>query len=186
MKIYIITGRPGIGKSTLFNNIIETLRRNGFIVGGIKSPEVRGSSGYRVGFKIIDLMSNDEGWLARRNYPSSIRVGKYGVVVDDASRIIRKALINAIEKADVIGIDEVGPMELKIPVFREMLRAVFRSGKPKILVVHYRLNIDEFLIKYDVREPYEKYIVSMSNRDLLNRELPWKIVMELKELGKKT
>jgi nucleoside-triphosphatase len=186
MKIYIITGRPGIGKSTLFNNIIETLKRNGFIVGGVRSPEVRGSSGYRIGFKIVDLMSNDEGWLAKRNYPSSIRVGKYGVVVDDAPRIIRKALMNAIEKADVIGIDEVGPMELKIPVFREMLRGVFRTDKPKILVVHYRLNIDMFLREYNVREPYEKYIVSMNNRDVLNRELPWKIVMELKRAKKKT
>ncbi|ABN70345.1 protein of unknown function DUF265 [Staphylothermus marinus F1] len=184
MKNYIITGRPGIGKSTLFNNIINTLRKSGIIVGGIKSPEVRDSKGFRIGFKIIDLMSNEEGWLAKRNYYSTIKVGKYGIVLDESSRIIREALRKALEKADVIGIDEIGPMELKIHVFRTMLEQVLNSDKPKILVIHYRLRDPSILDKI-YRVENEKYVLTEHNRDLLNKVLPQKIVMEIKQIIKK-
>lgn len=184
MKNYVITGRPGIGKSTLFNNIIYALRKAGIVVGGIRSPEVRGANGHRIGFKIVDLMTGKEGWLAKKNYYSRIRVGRYGVVLGEASQIISEAFRKALREADVIGIDEIGPMELKIPIFREMLEQVLGSNKPKILVVHYRLHDQSILDKiYSVK--HEKYILTEYNRDSLNKELPLKILVEIKQLLRK-
>ncbi len=165
----VITGRPGGGKSTLFNKIIETLKSKGYVIGGIRSPEVRGSDGRRIGFKIIDLLSGKEAWLARKGYPSPVRVGAYGVVVEEASLLIEKALTNALTKADVIGIDEIGPMELKIPVFREKLLDVLDSGKPLILVIHYRLR-DNTILKR-IRDA-ERIVLTLENRDYYSRTIP--------------
>ncbi len=178
LKTYIITGRPGIGKSTLFNNIVNELTKYNIVVGGIRSPEVRDNRGYRIGFKIIDLLSGEEGWLAKKNYYSPIRVGKYGVVIDDAKRVIEKALTKAIEEADVIAIDEVGPMELKIDLFRKLLYKVLETNKPKILVFHIRLNDPTIWRK--VKE-YELFTVTLENREHLNKTLPKKILKEIQE-----
>jgi len=175
MVLYIITGRPGIGKSTLFTKIMDRLRESGFIVGGFKAPEVRDRRGFRIGFKVVDLMDGEEAWLARKNYYSNIRVGRYGVLVEEASRVIAKALRNAIDRAQVIGVDEVGPMELKIPVFREMLDKILEIDKPRVLVVHYRLS-DLGIVRRG-----KKYIVTLANRDSLAMNLPDHVLEAVKK-----
>ncbi|WFO76107.1 nucleoside-triphosphatase [Desulfurococcaceae archaeon MEX13E-LK6-19] len=173
----VITGRPGIGKTTLFNKIINTLRENGFKIGGIIAPEVR-SRGVRVGFRIVDLYSGVEGWLAKKNYISPIRIGRYGLVVDEALSVWRKA-IEGIKVADVIGIDEVGPMELKLPGFKkDLIEFVLKSTKPFVLVVHYRLNDPDIL---GLLEKTKRIVVELSNRDALGIEIPPYFLNEVKK-----
>jgi len=176
---YVITGKPGVGKTTLFNNVVSTLSSHRYVVGGIKAPEVRGIDGSRIGFKVIDIMSGEEAWLARVDIVSNIRVGKYGVAVNEASVLIENALKKSLEKADVIGIDEIGPMELKIPVFKRILLEVLDSTKPKILVVHYRLDDKEILSKL---RNATKVVVDYSNRALLNSTLPLEILNKISRI----
>jgi nucleoside-triphosphatase len=177
MKL-VITGRPGVGKSTLFNIIVSTLRENGVIVGGIIAPEVR-VNGKRLGFKLVDLLTGEETWLARRDNPSPVRVGSYGVLVNEASRLIRGALSRALSEAQVVGVDEVGPMELKLPVFKPLLLRLFESNKHIILVVHYNLSDREIRARI---EDARKIVLTPENREIYRKTLPLEVLRELRSI----
>ena len=168
MKI-AITGRPGIGKTTVFMRTVECLRSTGLKVGGIVCPEVR-ERGVRVGFKVVDLMTGREGWLASVYSPSPIRISKYGVNVEEFEEIGVEAVHRALGEADVIAVDEVGPMELKSLKFKQILDEVLASRKPALLVVHWKLQ-GQFV--QEVRRKAEVRVVEVTlyNRDKLPLEL---------------
>lgn len=172
----LITGRPGVGKSTLFSTIVRELREAGYIVGGFMAPEVR-QGGQRLGFKVVDLMTGAEAWLARRDVISPIRVGSYGVLVEEASKLVERALVGALEGANVIGIDEVGPMELKLPVFKPLLLKVLDSRKPMVLVIHIRMNDDDILLRLnDAR----RIVLTFENREIYRKTIPKQVLDALK------
>jgi len=178
LKIYV-TGRPGIGKSTVVFRAIDILKKHGLKIGGIFCPEVRGTYGYRVGFKIVDLLSNKEGWLAKKNIRiPGPRIGKYTVIVDNAISIGVKALRDAINYADVIVIDEVGPMELKVNELRKEIVNALKSNKHVIAVVHYRLRDHEII---SILRNYIKFEVTFANRDKLPKIIADKILSNTEE-----
>jgi len=67
-RLLFVTGRPGIGKTTVLLNATEKLKARGYIVGGMISREVR-QNGSRVGFELVDLKTTEKGWLAHINQP---------------------------------------------------------------------------------------------------------------------
>lgn len=172
----VITGRPGVGKSTLFNSIVSALRESGFKVGGIIAPEIR-ERGTRIGFKIINLLTGEESWLARKNYVSTIKVGSYGVLVNEANELVRRALRDALEQADIIAIDEVGPMELKLPSFKPLLINALDSVKPLVLVIHFNLDDKDILSRL---ERAWKVVLTFENREHYRKTLPKEFLNVLK------
>jgi nucleoside-triphosphatase len=141
------------------------------------APEVR-VEGRRIGFKLVDLLTGEEVWLARRDYPSPVRVGSYGVVVEEASQLVERALNRAMSETPVVGIDEVGPMELKLPVFKPMLLKLLRSDKHLILVVHYNLSDREILSELATAK---KVVLTLENREDYRRTLPPEVLREVKQ-----
>ena len=162
MKIFL-TGKPGSGKSTVLMKVIESLKRRGLKIGGIITPEIR-VKGKRIGFKVIDVYSNEEGVLASIGQKSGPRVGKYRIDLKDFERVALKALDFALNDCDVICVDELGKMELFSEKFERKIEEILRSSKPAIIVLHRNL-IERY-------EKYGKVIwVTVENRDKLPEEI---------------
>lgn len=80
------------------------------------------------------------------------------------------AIERAIDEADVIAVDEVGPMELKSPKFREAIKKALSSEKPSVLVVHWRLQ-SSFAREVARRGEVKVVEVAPQNREQLPAEL---------------
>ena len=65
-RVFILTGAPGVGKTTVLTKTVDALKAKGVSVGGMITREVR-KDNVRVGFEIVDLTSGKHGWLAHIN-----------------------------------------------------------------------------------------------------------------------
>jgi len=180
-RILLLTGNPGVGKTTVLLKAIEALRARGYCVGGMISREVR-SCGERVGFEILDLSSNNRGWLAHVNRLGGPRVGKYSVNMNDLENIGVRAILKAVEGYDAICIDEIGPMELFSEKFKEAVRRAVECEKLVIAIVHWRAR-DKLIDEVKAREDAEVIVVTMENRSTLHEFIGEKAVgfFEIKE-----
>ena len=167
-RIWVITGPPGVGKSTVVSKVVLRLKSAGIIVGGCTTAEkkVRGA---RVGFEVRDLTDGTSGELASVTAKLGPKVGKYRVNLVDLSRVGASGLAKAATSSEVIVVDEVGPLELVSPDFRRAVRACMESGKPMVAVLHERLDDD---LLNALREKAEKtYALTVENREELTEEL---------------
>ena len=119
----LITGRPGVGKTTVIRKVVAAGMP---LAGGFFTAEIR-QGGSRVGFKVQDIHSGQEGILAHVDHKRTPRVGKYGVDVASFDGIGVNALREALRRPGCIVIDEIGNMELCSEAFREMVAAVMDS-----------------------------------------------------------
>ncbi|MDG6991315.1 MAG: NTPase [Nitrososphaerota archaeon] len=161
-KIWLVTGPPGVGKSTLVSRVVLKLKSAGVIVGGCVTAELR-SGGARVGFEVRDLTSGRKGVLASVATKFGPRVGRYRVNLTDLAAVGAAGVDAAAASSEVVVIDEVGPMELVSPEFRRAVAKCIASGKPLLAVVHERLE-DDILseLKSKCRETF---VLSVENRD---------------------
>jgi len=135
--LLFVTGRPGIGKTSVLLHTVEELKMKGYMIGGMLSREVR-EKGVRIGFEIIDFYSERRGWLAHVNQPVGPKVSKYRVNLDDLNVVGAGSIRDAAKNAQIIIIDEIGPMELFSQAFREAVVGAMNSGKPLLGTIHFR------------------------------------------------
>jgi len=160
-----VTGAPSIGKSTVVRKVLERLRQAGFKVGGMTSGDLRSDSG-RVGFEIRNLLTEEAGVLAHINQLSGPRVGRYRVKNEDLDKIGAEAIVSATKSADLIIIDEVGPMELTSPRFKDSVQAALASAKSLLGTVH--RNAQDPLARTIRSSPNIEIVeVTLLNRDSL-------------------
>lgn len=168
-RILLVTGPPGIGKTTLVMRVAESLGSRGISVGGMTTREVR-QGGARVGFEILDLSTGERGWLARAGTGPGPRVGRYALDTATLERIGAAAISAAAARSDVVAIDEVGPMELLSGGFRQAVAEAVGSGKPVIATVHFR-SADPLVQSLRGREDAQTFVVTMENRSSLPGEI---------------
>lgn len=172
-RVLLLTGAPGVGKTTVLLKIIDVLKSKGLNVGGMISREVR-EGNMRVGFEIINLTNSKRGWLAHVNQKNGPQVGKYRVNLEDLNTIGAKAITDALEKSALIAIDEVGPMELFSEKFKQATKQALESTKPVLAVVHGKAQ-EPLVIQAKSREDAELYVVTVQNRDKLPEQIASKI-----------
>jgi len=161
----LLTGRPGIGKSTAIEKIIESIGKDK--VGGFLSREIR-EEGTRKGFAIVTL-DGQRGVLAHVDRKAGPRVGKYRVNVKDIENIAILSLRRARRQGKLIVIDEIASMELKAEMFREEVLRCLKEGRVLATIQNRR---GDFLDSLRNREDTKVICLTTRNRD----EVPTRVL----------
>jgi nucleoside-triphosphatase len=88
LHVLLITGTPGIGKTTAIRRVAEGIEADG--LRGFYTEEIR-ESGERRGFRLVGF-DKSARVIAHVDIPKSQRVGKYGVdiqAIDEAAGLLR-------------------------------------------------------------------------------------------------
>ncbi len=129
----LLTGRPGCGKTTLIKRVLNELPQ---CFGGFYTEEIR-DHGTRVGFKVVALGSGD-AVFAHVDFTTPERVGKYGLDLSALEAVGVNAIREAVQAQRPIAIDEIGPMEIRSPVFREAVNDALDSELPVLATIFSR------------------------------------------------
>jgi nucleoside-triphosphatase len=126
----LITGSPGIGKTTVIRAVASGL--SSVRLGGFFTQEMR-SRGVRSGFELVTF-DGRRAVLAHVDRRGGPRVGKYGV---DASVLeIRVRTSLAVSPGiDVYLVYEIGKMECLSPEFVAAMRELLDSGRPVVATI---------------------------------------------------
>ena len=167
-KNLLITGRPGVGKTTLIREVIADLPLR---PGGFFTQEIR-ESGRRVGFEIVVLTANlprRRGILAQEGLISPHRVGRYGVNQADMEEVGARSLEEALREYPLIVIDEIGNMEIISGRFRKAVIACLESPVPVLGVI--KAGEGPFVSEIKSRPDVEFVELTRENREVVKKRL---------------
>jgi nucleoside-triphosphatase len=176
-RVLLLTGAPGVGKTTVLQKTVNVLRAKGVSVGGMVSREAR-KGGVRIGFQVIDVTSGKHGWLAHVDQKTGPQVGKYRVNLEELESIGVGAIAEAIHNYMVVAIDEVGPMELFSSKFKQAVEAALNSSKIVLAVVHAKAR-EPLIVAVKRRVDAEVFLVTPDNRNGLAEGLAQNILGQL-------
>ncbi|MCX7994521.1 MAG: NTPase [candidate division WOR-3 bacterium] len=164
IKNFLLTGLPGVGKTTVVKKIVERYKDK---CAGFYTEEIR-ENNTRVGFKLITL-DGQSCIMAHKNIKSPYRVSKYGVNIECIENIGVQAIKDAIAKNKIIIIDEIGKMELYSRQFRNVVIEALNSKAPVLTTILYTTN--PFCDKIKERKDVRIFEVTLSNRDELVQKI---------------
>ncbi len=156
----LITGKPGVGKTTLVQKIIK--RMGSINMAGFYTSEIR-SAGSRLGFELQGL-NGGYRTLAHVEIDSRHRVGRYGVDKDGFEEFLATLdLLNP--DVELIVIDEIGKMELFSYRFRSLVCDALSADKQVLATIPLKGN--EFIREIKQRLDIKLLEETHANRDRL-------------------
>ena len=155
----LLTGMPGVGKTTLIRKLVETLDRP---ARGFYTEEIR-EKGKRLGFKIATLEGR-EGVLAHETMRGRSRVGRYGVSTADLEAIGIPAITPA-SAEEIIVVDEIGKMECASEAFKDAAWRALES--PNLVLGTIARKGVGFIARVKRRPDAKLFDVTKQNRDHL-------------------
>jgi nucleoside-triphosphatase len=159
-KNILITGLPGVGKTTLIKNIVEALKDLRPV--GFYTAEIR-EGGIRKGFEWISL-DGRKGLLSHTDIQSPHRVGKYKVNVKGFETFLGSIPFLHPSTRLVI-IDEIGKMECFSERFKECLIECLNSEKWVLATI--ALKGSGFIEEVKRRHDIKLFEITQRNRNSL-------------------
>uniref|UniRef100_A0A182P6C9 AAA+ ATPase domain-containing protein n=1 Tax=Anopheles epiroticus TaxID=199890 RepID=A0A182P6C9_9DIPT len=135
MSLILVTGMPGVGKTTIMCKVGDELAKRNVPIAGFYTEEVRDprAGGDRVGFDVVTF-TGQRAALARLSSNTSTKaptVGRYAVCVEEFERLAIPALgsrnSGAIATNGVLLLDEIGRMEFKSRSFGASMDAIVKE-----------------------------------------------------------
>lgn len=162
----LLTGRPGIGKTTVLRAAAHKLAALHLV--GFYTEEIR-ENRERLGFRLVTF-TGEHAVIAHIRLPPP-RVSKYGVDVAAIDRFAA-ALGHAPGRSAVYLIDEIGKMECMSEAFVDAVRRLLENRRPLVATVAQRGG--EFIDEVKRRRDVELWPVTPTTRDTLpDRIVAW-------------
>jgi nucleoside-triphosphatase len=161
----LITGQPGVGKTTLIRKLATRLSEHH--PAGFYTEEIRNAQGNREGFRLVTLCGR-RLVLSHIHHPGPYRVSRYGVDVAGFEQLLAQLDLGHAPSPLII-IDEIGKMECFSRRFTEDITALL--NQPKLLVATVALKGDGFMQEVKDRPDCRLVTVTRENRDRLVHDL---------------
>jgi nucleoside-triphosphatase len=161
----LITGLPGVGKTTLIRSLAKRL--TAYQPAGFYTEEIRGHQGAREGFRLISL-SGLQLILSHVNYGGPYRVGRYRVDLAGFERLLGELNLSH-TPSQLIVIDEIGKMECLSQKFKHEITILLDSRRALIATI--AIKGDEFIRRVKDRPDCRLVTVTKENRDRLVDDL---------------
>ncbi|MHC4133524.1 MAG: nucleoside-triphosphatase [Planctomycetota bacterium] len=158
-RVLLLTGRPGVGKTTLLLRVAAVHTACGFL-----TDEIR-RHGRRVGFRLVPLDGSGRTVMAHVDFGGP-RVGRYGVDVAAVDAVVERTLRPG---RDLYLVDEIGKMECLSETFVLRMRALLDTEAR--LVATIALRGGGFIASVKRRPDAELSEVTTDNRDRLVDEV---------------
>ncbi|MFN3599291.1 MAG: NTPase [Aquificaceae bacterium] len=168
MKV-IITGEPGVGKTTLIKKFVKTVGKDkviGFWTEEVRDPESR----KRTGFKITTTEGKSL-LFASKTFTSKHLVGSYGVNVQRFENLALPILQKALGERKIVVVDEVGKMELFSKPFKELIGAlIYHPSKDLLITIPIR-DVDPLVAEIRRLKGAVLLEITKENRDSLLEDI---------------
>ena len=170
-KNYLITGYPGIGKTTMIEKISRSFMQHSPV--GFFTREIR-QGDIRTGFELISL-DGKKMLLSHVNIDSPHKVGKYKVDVMAFEKYLESIRFTENQENLVI-IDEIGKMECMSEQFMILINTLLESDDI-VLIATVALRGGDLISQIKKRDDVKIYEITLKNRV----ELLPKIVQDIKK-----
>ena len=165
-SVLLLTGSPGIGKTTVIRRVAEQIKDRR--LGGFYTEEIR-EAVERRGFRLLGF-DGTETVIAHVGFPRRYSVGKYGVDVGAIDAAVSLLALDA--ATDCYLVDEIGKMECLSERFVEAMRGLLNGPAPMIATV--ALRGSGFIAEAKASEGVTMWRLTEENRDdLPNCALRW-------------
>jgi nucleoside-triphosphatase len=165
----LLTGRPGIGKTTVIQEVAAALEGR---AGGFYTEEIRGPGG-RKGFRLVTL-DGQEAVMAHVTLKGQgrPRVSRYGVDVRSIDRVGVASLRRAMQAGQIVVIDEIGKMELFCGPFKDVVLQAVSGPEPVVATVMAKPN--PWVDSLKAMPTVTLWEITAGNRDeMAKRVLAW-------------